>query len=202
MNIARWEFTCKLPKGKYRFFVSATDSAGNVFVTGWFQDTVDFDPGTGFDTHSADSGVDSGDIYLSKFNSVGSFQWALTWGSADVYADEALGASVDSSGNVLVTGFIQNQCDLDPGPGVDLRGDDGLEGTFVSKFNNDGTYLWGRVWSESWGAGVAADANNNAFAAGWYTTTVDFDPGTGVENHYTNGTYDVFLVKLLPDGYW
>jgi hypothetical protein len=31
---------------------------------------------------------------------------------------------------------------------------------------------------------------------------MDFDPGAGVDNHSPISTVDVFLVKLLPNGYW
>jgi hypothetical protein len=31
---------------------------------------------------------------------------------------------------------------------------------------------------------------------------VDFDPGTGVDEHDSNGDYDAFLLKLLSNGFW
>jgi hypothetical protein len=33
-----------------------------------------------------------------------------------------------------------------------------------------------------------------------YTSTVDFDPGSGVDNHTSNGNWDVFLCKFDGEG--
>ena len=43
---------------------AAVDASGNVYVTGWFWDTADFDPGLGIDNHTSAGGSD---IFLTKF---------------------------------------------------------------------------------------------------------------------------------------
>jgi hypothetical protein len=48
----------------------AVDVSGSVYVTGFFQETVDFDPGDGVDSHTS-NGAD--DAFLSKFKSDGSW---------------------------------------------------------------------------------------------------------------------------------
>ena len=55
----------------------ATDAAGNVFTTGRFEGTVDFDPGAGtFNLISA--GND--DIFFSKLDASGNLVWAKRLG--------------------------------------------------------------------------------------------------------------------------
>jgi len=45
---------------------------------------------------------------------------------------------------------------------------------------------------------VRIDASGNVYLAGYYSDTVDFDPGNGVDNHTWSGFYDSFLLKLNP----
>src|SRR5687767_13565354 len=55
---------------------SAADSSGNVYVTGQFQGTVDFDPTAGVDSHT---GAGSNDVFLTKYNADGSYGWTKSW---------------------------------------------------------------------------------------------------------------------------
>ena len=55
----------------------ALDSGGNVYSTGYFQGTVDFNPGAGtFNLTSAGSN----DIFISKLDASGNFVWAKQLG--------------------------------------------------------------------------------------------------------------------------
>ena len=94
----------------------ATDSKGNVYVTGTFDQTADFDPGPGEDIHSTD-GPEIYAIFLVKYDSHGRFQWARTWGGqGDMDTlDWGNGIAVDPSGNVFVTGEFEGSIDFDPG---------------------------------------------------------------------------------------
>ena len=50
-----------------------TDAAGNVYTTGWFGDTVDFDPSASTYTLTAINGKS---VFISKFDGAGNFIWA------------------------------------------------------------------------------------------------------------------------------
>jgi hypothetical protein len=52
------------------------------------------------------------------------------------------------------------------------------------------------------GQSVAIDGSGNSYVTGRFKDTVDFDPGAGVENHTSNGAYDIFLSKFPADGNW
>jgi hypothetical protein len=176
----------------------AVDGSGSVYVTGRFQDTVDFDPGPGVDEHTSNGAID---VFLSKFDSEGGFQWARTWGG--IFVEIGLGVAVDSSGGVYVPGWFEGIVDFDPGPGVDEHTSNGNSDAFLSKFDSEGEFQWARTWggiTEDLGRGIALDGSGNVYVTGWYRYTVDFDPGPGVDEHTSNGYFDAFVSKFDSEG--
>jgi len=181
----------------------AVDNAENVYVTGGFwSSSVDFDPGSGVDNHNTNGWADA---FLSKFDSSGNFIWAKTWGGSD---NNEIGnaVTVDSSGIAFVTGCFNGTVDFDPGSGVDNHTADGPDDTFLSKFDTLGNFIWAKTWGGGTdyenGYGVAVDGSGSVYVTGFFDDTVDFDPGSGVDNHTSNDADDVFLSKFLPDGSW
>ena len=175
----------------------ATDSSGNIYVTGMFGETVDFDPGPGEDWHTAVSGVDA---FLSKFDSSGAFLWAKTWGGNN--SDIGYGVATDGSDNIYVVGVFSGTVDFDPGPGEDWHTDGDA---FLSKFDSSGAFIWAKTWGGTmhiWGDGVAVDSSGNSYVTGAFGGTVDFDPSSNEDWHASNGDFDAFLSKFLPDGSW
>ncbi len=170
----------------------AIDDSGNVYVTGWFRLTADFDPGAGTDNHSSNG---NRDVFLSKFDPSGAFQWALTWGGND--NDYGHGVTIDGSGNIYATGEFHQTVDFDPGGGTDVHSGGG---TYVSKFDASGTFQWAGTWGGGKGYTVAADDTGNIYVTGYFGGTVDFDPGAGVENRAAVGYFDVYLNCLDSSG--
>ncbi|MCD6216599.1 hypothetical protein J7L05_01925 [bacterium] len=176
------------------------DSLGNIYVTGGFTGTVDFDPGDGVEERTSIGGED---IYLSKFNPAGDLVWALTWGGD---GDYQLGndVAIDINDNVYVAGQFQGTGDFDPGIDVDERSSNGSDDAFISKFNADGDFIWAQTWGagqSDFCNGIDTDTSNNVIVTGAFRETVDFDPGDGEDNHIApNGKYDIFVSKFNPDG--
>ena len=106
----------------------AVDGSGNVYSTGSFQGTADFDPGApSVDlTSSGDE-----DVFVSKLDSSGNYVWARHWGSTG--DDRGWGVAVDGSGNVHTTGRFEGTVDFDPGPGTLQLTSAGNSDAFVSK---------------------------------------------------------------------
>jgi hypothetical protein len=177
-----------------------------VYVTGFFQGTsVDFNPDpTAVDLHSSNGYYD---VFLSKFDSSGTFVWARTWGGSE--EDGGNSVDVDEYENVYVTGAFQGtSVDFNPDPAsVDPHSSNGAWDIFLSKFDSSGTFVWARTWGGSDyddGNGVDVDAAGNVYVTGsFWSTSVDFNPDpTEVDLHSSNGGYDVFLIKFKPDGWW
>ncbi|MFZ1689383.1 MAG: T9SS type A sorting domain-containing protein [Flavobacteriales bacterium] len=182
----------------------AVDASGNVYTTGGFCGTADFDPGAGISTMTAAT-TDQYDIFISKLDSNGDFVWAKgiiggTWW------DNAYGIAIDPSSNVVVTGRFYYQGgprDFDPGPGTFFL-TAGHEDIFVLKLDTDGEFIWARDFGtgpdESRGYSIALDAAGNIFTTGYFRGTVDFDPDTSTFNMTSVGTWNVFYNKMDPDG--
>jgi hypothetical protein len=176
----------------------ATDPLGNAYVVGWFVGTVDFDPGPGVDNHDC---LHSCDCFLSKFDSNGNFLWARTWGDFDW--DEAESLAVDSSGNAYVAGYFMLTVDFDPGPGVDNHTSNGDRDAFLVKFGPNGDFMWARTWGgkepESHNC-ITGGPSGSLYVSGYFEGTIDFDPGSGVDDHTSNGDVDAYLSSFDADG--
>ena len=176
----------------------AVDSSGNIYTTGHFSGTVDFDPGAGT-TNLTSAGV--GDIFVSKLNSLCAFVWAKRIGGTIL--DEGKSVAVDSSGNVYTTGYFAGTGDFDPGAGTaNLISADG-DAVFVSKLNSTGDFVWAKQFNGDpgqHGYAIKVDSSGNVYTAGYFQGTVDFDPGAGTANLTSAGSTDVFVSKLDSTG--
>src|SRR5690242_15103505 len=77
----------------------ATDISVNIYITGSFEGTVDFDPGIGTFNLTA---VGYDDLFICKLNSSGNFVWAKAMGGAWSLA-EGYSLTVSASGYVFTT---------------------------------------------------------------------------------------------------
>jgi len=182
----------------------AVDASGNVYTTGWFTGTVDFDPGAGiFNLTSA--GLQ--DIFISKLDGSGNFVWAKRMGSG---TDDDLGYSIaidlSGSGDVHTTGYFQGTVDFDPGVGTFNITAAGFYGDiFISRLDNSGNFVWAKAMggtSNDFGYSIALDpaGSGDIYTTGLFQETVDFDPGAGVFNLTSAGLLDIFISKLNSSG--
>lgn len=181
------------------------DELGNVYSTGNFSETADFDPGVG-SAPLTNLGTFTGDTYVSKLNSDGEFVWVKgfhTHGDSRPF-DMAVNAAGDSH----ITGSFTFICDFDPNGGVVNRTtpSTSIGKSFIVKLNSDGELVWvndfGDNVNTSSGSGVAIDETGNIYATGSFGGTVDFDLGVDIDNHTSNGLGDIYVVKMDGDGNW
>ena len=177
----------------------AVDSSGNVYTTGAFEGTVDFDPGATSVFYLTSAGVE--DIFVSKLDSSGNIVWAKGMGGSSNEKGEDI--AVDSSGNVYTIGYFTRTADFDPGPGIVNKISLGLNDIFVSKLDSSGSFAWAKSMGGSdtdYGAGIVVDSNGNVYTTGIFFNTVDFDPGAGVFKLTSAGGIDAFVSKLDSGG--
>ncbi len=168
-------------------FGVAVDGSGNVHVTGYFDETVDFGAG---DVASAGNT----DAFVTKLNSSGAHQWTTTFGGTSV--DRGYGVAVDGSGNVHVTGKFNGTVNFGAGNVTSAGSSD----VFVTKLNSAGTHQWtttyGGTDDATYSQDVAVDGSGNVHITGSFDGTVNFGAG----NVTSAGDYDVFVTKLNSSG--
>lgn len=176
------------------------DDNNNLFITGYFNGIVDFDPtpGTNF-LSSVTSGY--GDAFVLKMDENGGVTWVKQFGGTG--KDEGKGIQLDSSGNIFFAGYIQNIADMDPSAGVSNLTSNGSDDAFVAKLDQNGNLLWAQSIGGSdsdQGYDVACDNDGNVYYTGYFKATADFDPGVGVNNVVSGGSYDSFTQKYSASG--
>ena len=181
----------------------AVDSSGNVYTTGYFYETVDFDPGAGT-TNLTSAG--QADVFVSKLDPSGNLLWAKRFGGSGAAVDIGISIAVDSTGNVYTTGRFEGTVDFDPGAGTTDLASAGGHDVFVSKLDPSGNLLWAKSFGGSGAAvddagfSIAVDSTGNVFTTGNFSGTGDFDPGAGTSNLTPAGGNDVFISKLDSSG--
>jgi hypothetical protein len=183
----------------------AVDGAGFVYVTGSFEDTVDFNPSFGT-TNLTSTSSDNRDAFVVKLTSPTGFLPSAVWArklGGDLY-DDGRGIAVDVNGNVYTTGRYTFQADFDPGAGIATRNSAGGSDVFVSKLNSNGDYVWAKSMGSSshheWGEAIILDGDANVYTTGRFTGTGDFNPNAGTTTLTNAGGTDVFISKLDRDG--
>lgn len=174
----------------------ALDASGNVYVSGYYYNTMDFDPGPGTYTLSA---VGQKESFILKLNSAGNFVWAKSFGS--LYDDTARALAIDAAGNVWSVGYFADVVDFDPGPGTYTLSTGGcIYAGHVLKLSSAGNFLMAKAFTALSGymdcMSVVLDPSGNLFCSGYFNATVDFDPGPGAFNVSSTGINDAYVVKM------
>jgi len=152
----------------------ATDSSGNVYVSGWTSGGLD-----------GNSSAGSSDLFVVKYNSSGTKQWTQQLGTSST--DEAQGVATDSSDNVYVA--------VSTSGGLDGNSSAGGWDLFVVKYNSSGTKQWTKqlgTSSDDKANGVATDSSGNVYVAG--------STQGGLDGNSSAGGYDLFVVKYNSSG--
>ncbi len=112
----------------------AIDSAQNIYVTGDFAGTADFDPGPGSYNFTANGRYNT---FILKLNFNGTFVWAK---QIDGNVSGGKSISVDAQRNVLTTGYFTLTADFDPNISIyNLTAISDRGNNFVHKMSQDCT---------------------------------------------------------------
>ena len=171
---------------------------GEVFVTGKFWGTTDFDPGTAVLSLTS-AGAD--DAFIFKLTPAGDLAWVKQIGGLGY--EYGYDVQLDLAGNIYLTGSFQETVDMDPGTGVANMTSAGGDDIYVLKLDASGDFIWGkRIGGTGFDLGISLqiDAGSNVYASGSFQETVDFDPGSGSLDLSSAGSNDVFILKLNAIG--
>lgn len=178
----------------------------NVYVTGYFQGTPDFDPGSGIKNLTALGEVD---VWVGKYDANANYSWAFRIGSVgNTYDDMGNGIDIDKNGNIFVTGYFEGTADFNPGVNKDTLIANGHVDIFLAKYDTSGNYIWAfnvgcpNSIAYAQGISVSVDTIGNAFLTGFFEGTADFDPDTTSQILVSVNPYnaDIFLAKYSSNG--
>ena len=165
------------------------DSAGNSYVTGWFEGSATFG-GTTLTSNG------NSDVFVAKLDTNGNWLWAISAGGDS--GDQGYGVSVDPNGFSYVTGFFMETATF----GSTTLVCNGKRDIFVAKLNTTGTN-W--LWAKSAGAiemdhglAISVDSNGNSYITGDFEGSVSFGSFTPT----IFGGRDMFVAKLNTNGDW
>ena len=185
----------------------ATDSSGNVFVTGTYGSTLTVYNSSGVSNASLAFSGGGSDCFLAKYSSAGAVLWAARIASSS--NDVGYGVATDPSGNVFVTGQYRTGA-LSVYPqgsitaSVVLSSADGID-CFVAKYSSAGAVLWAAkitAAGSEYGNAIATDSSGNVFVTGQYAAALTLYNSSGVSNAslgFTGGN-DCFVAKYSSAG--
>jgi hypothetical protein len=184
----------------------ATDTSGNVYVTGYYTAALTLYNTGG--TSGATLPFTSFDVFIAKYSSAGAVVWAAQIASASVAVGQ--GIATDTSGNVFVTGYYDAALTLyNTGgtTGATLTNASATNDVFIAKYTSAGAVVWATriasVSSGDVGQGIATDTSDNVFVTGYYygaLTLYNTGGTTGATLSSTAGGNNCFIAKYSSAG--
>ncbi len=168
----------------------AVDASGNIYLTGYFENSITF----GSQTLTKGNNLY---IYIAKFNNSGVCQWieAIEGSTEAVWSR---GIALDDNNNIYVTGELEGSGTF----GTITTPDVGSGDIFLTKLNNSGTFLWAKTMGSSANSDVSynvdLDANNNVLITGEFKGTAII---AGQSLTSTSSSFsDIFIAKFDSNG--
>ena len=194
------------------------DSFGNVYITGEFSDTVDFDPGPGTTSAATIGGIFfNTDVFVLKLDVSGNFVWVKIVGGT--LGKTAIDIEIDALDNIFVIGAFEGSVDFDPGIETSIL-TSRTQGngfypfsptqSYILKLDQGGNYSWVKSFGDSVRFnGLRVDQSGNVHTAGCYYESVsndgliirpDFDPGPLTYVLPYGSSCNAFISKLNNAG--
>lgn len=166
----------------------ALDKQGNIYLTGYFEGKTSFD----LSSSAHLKAVGDKDVFLLRYSSDGSYQWAKTFGSRG--SDQGQSLAVDRQGDIVLTGSFEDELNFGT---VKVNA---AKAMFLAKFNSQGQAKWAKSYdgqrSLDVGTSLALDEAGNIYISGHFSGQANFN-GTSLK---TAGGDDIFVAKYNSSG--
>ncbi|MEM7039450.1 MAG: T9SS type A sorting domain-containing protein, partial [Bacteroidota bacterium] len=174
--------------GKDDLDALVADAQGNIYAGGRF------------DTSFSMGGINltsqgNLDGYVAKLDMQGNVLWVRSMGGPRF--DAVKDIELKSNGNLVVTGYFQGEMTFG---NTTISGSDSLDQqVFIMELDPNGDMVWlnqGGGISLDAGAAIDVDANGYTYVLGTYNQSANF----GQANLTSQGSDDIFLIRMAPDG--
>ena len=194
----------------------ATDSAGNIYETGWYIDTIHLGPNVFFtpnDSLTSQNGF--GCVFLAKYDPNGNVLWARTgvlpysiFGSNNQKwtLAQAIGyaVSTDRKGNVYMAGQYYDTVSFGPYT-LSSNSHNGNYNSFLVKYDANGNLKWAKgsmapndsSYGYTVATSISTDRLGNIYMAGYCRDTTYFGANLVIT---PNGALSAFLIKYDSNG--
>lgn len=165
----------------------STDSQNNVYITGSFNGTTQFE-----NTFITSRGLN--DAFLAKYDTYGNFEWAINEGGS-TQNDESFALSIDKNDNVYVCGKFADTAYFSSDTIISKGNSD----YFIAKHTSSGNLLWVRSAGGSSmdvAQGISCDTYGNVYLTGYFNSSANIE-GTLLTSE---GSSDIFITKYDPSG--
>lgn len=168
------------------------DSANNIFVTGTYSLSSDFDPST--NTNTLTPLGSSG--FISKYDTNGNYLWAKNIGTNGT---NVVSSCLDPFGNLYVIGsFSDTSIDIDPSAGIfTLNSTDGKN--FFSAFDTNGNFIYANPCNAV-NNSIVVDSNYDINLSGDFSGYKDLDATANTDYFYSQTT-NAFFSKYANYGF-
>ncbi|MCK6640821.1 MAG: T9SS type A sorting domain-containing protein [Bacteroidia bacterium] len=174
------------------------DDSGNIYTTGFFRNTAEFNPSGPSVTITALGAINT---FITKHDKDGAFVWARAFngsGSCSSY-----GIALGANSSLWIGGSFEQTIDFDPGANITNHSSAGGSDIFFARLSLDGDYLWSGAaggTSTEICRNVTTDNNGSPYFVGLFSTPTDFNPGAGVQTLTAVAYSDIFVLKLDTAG--
>ena len=178
-------------------FSLAIDSLHCIYISGFIEGTVDFDPGLSMYNLTS---VGLKDCFALKLDSNGNFRWAIVFGGT--VQDESKWITLDPFDGVYIGGVYMGTVDFDPGSGV-LNHTAVDQDAFIMKLDTAGYLNWVKTYGGTLTDqvfSISTDGAGNSYTTGYFSDTIDFDTGPAVFNMIADTAGQMFVLKLDSAG--
>jgi hypothetical protein len=181
-------------EGKYAYdygYGIATDSAGNVYIAGKYEENAIFS-GTVLPNQG------NHDIYVAQYSPAGNLNWIRTGGGFN--GDYAHALTCNKTSNVYIAGEVEdgNATITFPGSTITLH-PQGDNDVFIAAYDLSGNLQWARtdgyIYNEK-ALGIAYDNSGNIVICGYFRDSTKFGSNFTV----SKGEEDMFVAKYDATG--
>ena len=179
-------------------FELISDDSGNVYLTGTFEDSADFDPHNGKFVLVSNG---ASDIFIAKYNYGGRLLWAKSFGGNGM--EHASSLTLDTTGDIYVTGNFSDTVNFDPSTSSFIFATSGFRDLFVLKLSNGGNVKWAKAFGGNLavtGTSIITKGTDKVYIAGVFTDSIFHNPSSPHTGIKSNGFDDSFIIKLDGGG--
>jgi hypothetical protein len=166
------------------------DATGNIYMSGSYFGTVDFDQSTAV-VNQTSNGFN--DAFVAKYDNNGMLSWVKSFGGAD--SETARSMTLDADNNLLITGYFRDTVDFNPGAGINQLSS-AMDDCYLLKLNSTGDYVSAYSWggtSDDYALGILVDNAGAVLIFGeTYSMDMVYDQFRG------SPPSKKYLMKLLP----